>query len=79
MLHLGVEFPTEQCGTNAAEKTLLRDLGKYQKDQSFKYLNESTVPFISVRAGEEGAHTPDEDLTLNLKLGRVTLSNDSQL
>ena len=56
MLHLGVQFPTEQYGTNAAEKALLRDLGKYQKDQSFKYLNESTVPFISVGAGEEGAH-----------------------
>lgn len=77
MLHLGVPFPTEQYGTNVAEKALLRDLGKYHKDQSFEYLNESMVPFISVGAGEEGAHTPDEDLTLNLRLGRVTLSHDS--
>lgn len=58
MLHLRIQFPTEQYETNASEKTLLRDLQKYQKDQSFKYLNESTVPFISVGAGE-GACTPD--------------------
>lgn len=29
MLHLGVQFPTEQYGTNVAEKALLRDLEKY--------------------------------------------------
>lgn len=54
-----IQFPTEQYETNASEKTLLRDLQEYQKDQRFKYLNESTVPFILVGAGE-GAHTPDE-------------------
>lgn len=43
----------------------------------FKYLCERTVPFISVGAGEKEAFTPDEDLTLNFQLGRVTLSNDS--
>lgn len=59
MLHLRIHFPTEQNETNASEKTLLRDLQKYQKDESFKYLNESTVPFISGGAGE-GACTPDE-------------------
>lgn len=59
MLHLRIWFPTEQYETNASEKRLLRDLQKYQKDQGFKYLNESTVLFISVGAGE-GAHTPDE-------------------
>ena len=62
-----------------ADEALLRELGNYQKDQSFKYFNESTVPFIPAGAGEEGAHAPDEDLTLNLRLGRVTLSNDSEL
>lgn len=57
MLHLRIQFPTEQYETKASKKTLLRDLQKYQKDQSFKYLNESTVPFISVGAGEGGMYT----------------------
>lgn len=52
--HVVVQFSTEQYGTNMAEKAQLRNLGKYPKDPSFKYLNESMVPFISVGTGKEG-------------------------